>query len=413
MGSRRLPRRALIALGAAILLAPACDGGADAAPAPTATATIAATVAPTETPTPVPPPPTATPDLLGGKPRTGADAAGKLEAFFAAQPALGACPAAPTSSWGAKCLEGDFDGDSRKDFAFLVPVTGSFAGGNAPASVLVRRAASARVDVFPANLDADASPLGLATFAATDRTGDQRAELAYLAITCGAHTCTSRLELQSWDGTAWRDAGPGDEGIASLDRIAFEGKGAGSRVTVHGGVILSMGAGPQRASTTVYAWNGSRYAASEVRPDPPEFLFHAILDADALFDAAKFDAAIAAYRAALANPALQDWLKVTGGGEGRNALEGYALFRIAVATAAQGKDATAELDRVITGSKEPLFAALAEAFRKGLQERAGVHAGCIEATRYLQAAGVTEYLRTLFDYGYGNPHKKATDICSL
>jgi len=279
--------------------------------------------------------------------------------------------------------------------------------------VSVQRAAGPGLERFPPEGEADTSIVGRGIFAVADRTGDSRADLVLLTNVCGAHTCSSRVYIEAWDGTAWRDAGPG-AGIDSLDTITFEGKGTAGELVVHGGVINSVGAGPQRAATTAYAFDGVRWSVKSVVPDKAVYLFHAVQDADELFDRAKFAEAITAYTAAVDSKTLKDWRQEADGANGRDSLAGYALLRIAVATAALGLDANKAIDAAIRDGKEPLFANAAQAFRRGLQEGSGVHGGCLEVTQYLGTPGIPEVVRAMFDYGYGNhPIKTYKDICPL
>ncbi len=92
----------------------------------------------------------------------------------------------------------------------------------------------------------------------------------------------------------------------------------------------------------------------------------------------------------------------------------YSLFRIAVATAARGQDPTKALDAVIRDGKLELFANVALAFRKGLQDQGSVNAGCLEVTQYLGTPGIPEMIERMFDYGFANhPLKSYRDICPL
>ncbi|MBI2765861.1 MAG: hypothetical protein HYX53_08120 [Chloroflexi bacterium] len=358
------------------------------------------------------PSPTATPDPLGPRPKDGDEARRVLSSYLAT--VSEACPDQLRKSWQAMCVEGDFDGDGRKDTGYLVPLDSPAGRSAAPAAVLVRRAATSALERFPRIGGADAGDLGRSLFAADERTGDQQDELSYLATTCGASGCTSRVEVQSWDGTAWRDVGPGDAGVDNIDRATIVGKGVDTRITLHGGLLGSAGAGPTRAVTTTYGWDVSRYRAISTVPDKPVYLFHGIQDADRRFAALDFVGAATAYRAAIADPTLADWQQEMGKGNGRRRLTAYALFRIAVATAASGADPGPAIDAAITGAQEPVFVNATVAFRKGFQERDGVHGGCIEATLYLTGPGIAEYLREVFDYGYANlPQKTARDLCPL
>jgi len=148
------------------------------------------------------------------------------------------------------------------------------------------------------------------------------------------------------------------------------------------------------------------------------YLYNAIQDADAKFDAGDFAGAVKLYRAAMADPKLKDWQKEAKNVDGRAGLESYALFRIAVATAASGADATEAIDTTILEAKDPLFRFAAERFRDGLLGRGTVTAGCAAATAYLSitnaAADNPAHLREVFDYGYANlPVVQPKDVCPL
>ncbi len=406
MGSRRLPRQEALAaacLATALLIA-ACVGGkdgGDASPVPaSATPTETATPSPTVAATP-------TPDTLGPRPRDVDAALGAYQRYL--DTGAAACGADLKSRWSAPaCYTGDVDGDGKPDTAVIVPIGGPAASSQQPAAVLVRRSGESRAFAFPTSGEADVSPAGVAVFAVRDRTGDSRAEVSYLATTCGASNCVSRVEVQSWDGTAWRDVGPGI-GFDNPDRISFDA----TVLLVHSGVLGSAGAGPTRGSLAEFRMKGGRYTLASTIPDKPVFLVHSIADADAKFDAADFKGAISAYDAAIADTKLIDWQKESGRGDGRQRLTGYALFRIAIATAAIAGETRAAFDRASVDGKEPLFVNATEAFRRGFQEQGSVHAGCIEATRYLTLPGVPELLKALFDYGFANPRKTPQEICPL
>ncbi len=410
MGGRRLHREKALAAASALilpLLLIACDrGGKAQGAAATPPTASASTVVMTPTPSP-------TPDLLGPAPRDDREAAARLTQFLYARPG-GACgPEGELArAWHAVCATGDLDGDGQPDAAILIPLPAGQGPSPNPGVVFVRRGAGP-LERFPADAEADASIVGRAIFAVTDRAGQPRPQVVLLANSCGAHTCSSRVFIESWDGTAWRDLGPG-EAIDSLDRITFDGAGTRGALVMHGGIIQSVGAGPPRAETVTYTFENGRWGAKAVEPDPPVYLFHAIRDADGLFDLGKFAGAATAYRAAVDNPDLKDWRMETVGQPGRDSLAAYALLRIAVATAARGEDPTSAVDAAIRDSKEPLFVNAAEAFRRGFQEGNGVHGGCVEVTRYLATPGVPELVRQIFDYGYANyPVKSYRDVCPL
>lgn len=407
MGRGRLPQqkavsRRLVVLAAACLVAAAACRGGSGPPAPTA---APETVTPTATT--APPTATATPDPLAQLPETAASATAWVKKAIEVS-AAGACPAAIVNA-GGKCATGAASGSGASDVAILLPVKSRAAVSPAPAMVFAWSASQQKLTPFSEDLTADAGPLGSGFFSFEDRTGDGLADIAYLQNVCGATGCTSRAVVLSWDGTAWRDVGPGDS-IANVDAAAWEGAGASSELTMHGGKLPPTAppeSGPTRASKTTYTLSGGRFRVDAVVKDPPEYLYHAVEDADDAF-AADPGNSRAAYEKVIASKDLKDWKLKPGDADRRPSLVGYAMFRLAVIDAALGRDPTAALDRVIRESKEPLFVYLAESFRNGFQARGGVVGGCAEANLYLrtpQGSGTDPggYVAQLFNYGYANP----------
>ncbi len=318
------------------------------------------------------------------------------------------------------CTAGDIDGDAKADGVYLVPLWAQGMVSPSPAAVFVQRAVDGRIERPWQDGDADASALGRGVFNIDDRTGDQVAEVTFLTNTCTVSSCSARVRVETWDGTAWRDVGPADGGMTNVDRLTFEGAGATSVLTMHGGVVTAPGAGPARAKTVVYTFDGKRYQVASVTADVAVYLYHAIVDADAKFDAGDFAGAITAYQGAIADKSLKDWKAEQGEKPGRPTLESYALFRIALATAASGLNPNAALDAVITFTKDGdgVFGHIADEFRRGFASQGTTTAGCGEVTKYLQLVTADgdnpAYIRDVFYYGFANqPQKTFSDICPL
>lgn len=412
MGRGGLSRQKAITLllGAFLaVMAAGCRGARDGPSAdltPTTSSTATATVA-------ISPAATPTPDVVGNAPRTAAEAAARLPALLGT---AGRCPAEVVRRWSMVCLLGDVDGDGGLDVAYFVPLAGT--GGAERAAVFVCRAPGDRcpLERLATPGDADARPIGKTAFALEDLTGDGHPDLRYLVTACTASGCRSTLEVQTWDGTAWRNAGPGDGGVDNLERLRVEPNGAPAQVVMDGGK-LPIEAGPTRRVTLSYAFDGSRFVLVSRVYGATEYLFNAVQDADAALAAGEYASAAEAYTAAARDDRLRDWKAEAGRApapgqpSGRAQLQGYALFRAALATALAGGDAMGALDTVIVESKEPVFASAAQAFRKGLQERGSVRDGCVEVTRYLAAPGLADYIAAMFDYGPANPRKTAAEVC--
>jgi hypothetical protein len=363
------------------------------------------------------PSPSATPtaDAYANPPSDASTVVAALTAALAG--ATQPCPARLQSDWHAICVATDLDGDGKPDAAYFLPLTGTTPTAAHPGAVVVRRGATGAFEQFTLEAPVDASPIGRLFFNVSERSGDATPDVAFITTACAGPTCTTHAHVEKWDGTAWRDIGPSDAGVANVDAMSFEGSGASSRITVHGGVVTSPGAGPTRAATTTYHLSGGRYVVDSVKFEPPVYLYQAIVDADALFANGDFARAVAAYHTAIESPSLKDWKKDDGQAPGRPFLEGYALFRIAVATAAQGQDANPALDAAIAGSQDAIFAYAAERFRSGYQETSSVHAGCLAATTYLSLVTPDgdnpAHIKDGFFYGHANPMRTSADICPL
>lgn len=401
-----------------LVAAVACDGGAKAQPAPagtgSATAAASAPIAsgtPVETPTPKPPVPA---DVAGAR-------AGVEKALMSNAGEL--CPRALLSDWNVGCVLGDVDGDGKTDAAYLVPLDPPARVSPAPAVVFVFRSGAKSLDQLRLQDDADASRVGQGFFGITSLPGAASVnQVTALSAACTAGGCTYHVHVQAFDGSAWREAGPVD-GFDSLDRVGIRTSPAPAALNVHTAPALQVAAGPTRAVSWTFLFDGRRFMPESRTPDPASYLFSAIEDADALFDRARlgtgeWSAAVAAYKEAAGNPGLKDWQHEVRGRDGRAGLEAYALFRIAVAVAASGEDPTAAIDAVIRDAKDPLFAYAAEQFRAGFLDHMSVHSGCLAATKYLAIvtadADNPAHVREVFDYGYANlPVRSFGDICPL
>lgn len=410
MGGWKLPGSIFCGLAlAAASVAAGCGGNSKGGPSPAASrhdATTTATASATRTPTATP-----TPDPLANAPANASEAQQGIEDELIASPAE-ACPARLVSMWKVTCAAGDFDRDGQPDMAFLVPLKVTAGTLGTPAVVLVLRSTTKTMEALAD--DGDASKTGVAFFTArTVPAGGQA--LAYLSTGCSATGCISQAHVERWDGTAWRDIGPGDAGITALESATWDQSG---ELVLEGGKLTAPGAGPTRSVTVTYAYSDGRYAESSRVYAAPVYLFHAITDADAKFAAADWAAAITAYQAAINNTSLKDWKAEQGQSPGRPTLVSYALFRIAIATAAEGNDPSVALDTVIVDAKDPIFAYAAQQFRTGWQQTGSVHGGCIAATAYLGTSNASgdnpAYIKQAFNYGYANqPIKTYMDVCPL
>ena len=196
-----------------------------------------------------------------------------------------------------------------------------------------------------------------------DLNQDGKPDLAYTDTSCGAHTCFSTLFVDSWDGSSFRDWIDGQPTMASAT-YSFAPAGAaahGLAIQAHGGVIGSVGAGPQRAWTETYTSSqGEAYKLAGRVFDPSPCLYFAIVDANQKFDAwAKdgFGPAVDAYQAAIDNTSLT----ACGGIPDELAtLRDYARFRLMISDVGNGKPVAA--GKVQPSITTPAIAGAAKAF---------------------------------------------------
>ncbi|MBK7327709.1 MAG: hypothetical protein IPI85_01010 [Dehalococcoidia bacterium] len=216
-----------------LVLLPGCrNGGSGEAPSSPEPFVLASPSSAVPTPSP-------TPDLLATPPASHVDARAWLQRALGPSGFDPPCPQRFQQA-GVACTEGDVDGDGLKDLAYLLPVTLPGTLLPHPSAVFLRRGGTQKLEEFAVDLTADASPMGIAAFSLVDRTGDARGDLTYLENRCGASGCKTTVVIQTWDGTAWRDAGPADSGIANVDSVSWTGSGATSALRIHGGKLLLL-----------------------------------------------------------------------------------------------------------------------------------------------------------------------------
>jgi len=248
---------------------------------------------------------------------------------------------------------------------------------------------------------------------ADDINADGKSDLVWTDTTCGAQACFSTLLVESWDGKAYQVWIAGDPTIANAE-YAFQdvlSEGRGDEILIHGGVIGSPDAGPQRAWIDTYAsLNGAPYSLVSQAYDKSACLYHAIQDADALLSTwatGGFDPAIAAYQAASSsNPALTACWTV------KNEvplLQDFARFRLVVSYVAGGQSGKAPATAAQIG--QPALKGAADAFLKSYKASGSVIQACRDTSEYA-AANPTAW-QFMADWGLANPTFAPEDLCPL
>lgn len=428
----------LVGLLLAVTLAAACGGGENETPSPTATATASRT-APTRTPgvgvtrtpaaatstavpataTPVSPSPIAVP----GTPEALSQYAAAIAQYLTATNAPVACPNALLDAWAmpvspaARCAVADTDADGQPelvlllavprgfDFAVTVAVLDKSAGswGVAFQSPSTEEGGGFLVSVPSGSLDE-------VLWAVQDVNGLPGAEIVYRPEYCGAHTCYTNVEVSGWTGAAYADLTDGDISISyastALEDTDLDGD---LEIILHGGSIGSVGAGPTRTRTEIYAWNGRQYVLAQTILDPSEFLYHNVLDGDDAFAAGDLVLALDWYTRALQDSSLLQWKD-----NERAEMDPYLHFRITLTYMALGgasAEAAQSLEAAINSYPGSLHGEMARAFRDAWQPAGDTTAGCRAANAYVQAN--LEAFQEFWYFGYGNRDFDPGRMCTL
>jgi hypothetical protein len=245
-----------------------------------------------------------------------------------------------------------------------------------------------------------------------DVNADGRPEIVWISTSCGAHTCTSQLFVDRWDGASYQDWIRDTPEMASADYSIADTvpNGSGQEILAHGGVVNSVGAGPQRAWTETYiSPGGSPYELFSKVYDPSNCLYHHILDANERFNQGAVDGygpAITAYQAAVSDPNLEA-CHYGGLPDELATLRDFARFRLVVAYTAGGQLPQAESVRAQISS--PALLGAADAFLDSYNTSGSLPQACADTTGY--AVANPDSWQFLADWGYANPSFAAEDLC--
>ncbi len=362
------------------------------------------------TPTPAPPPANCPADLAG----YGAAIAEQLTGTAGNVNALGnwlyACGAITESRGKVQAADLTGDGVNEVIVALTTPQSEMTVP---PGDLLVLRQAGGWSVLFRANAAGAVQLLDVG-----DINQDGQMDIAWTDTTCGAHTCFGTIYVMSWTGTALQNWLDGTLTVAYPEvKLEDVTDGSGREIVVHGGVIGSVGAGPQRAWTETWASSGGApYVRVSLVYDPSNCLYHTVLDANQALlrgRADNFVRAVALYRKALQDASLVAcWIRPNELEE----LRSFSAFRLAMAYAYQGDLANAEATVTDLMSTYPgsVYAQVADVWWTAYQPTQDMTAACAAVNTFVTGATPhSEAYEMLADYGYANPTFTATDVCPV
>jgi hypothetical protein len=316
--------------------------------------------------------------------------------------------------WGAlrqvtDLLRVDVDDDGTGELLVVVVDPSPDYGINARGDLLI--------------LDRDDGRFGLAYRAAADSplldpdlmevddlNGDGHTELAYSCTSCGAHTCFTTVYVVASGTGTYDDLTGGGVEMAYVEPSFTDWDGDGLReLIMHGGTIGSVGAGPQRARTEVYRWDGVSYVRVETVYDPSNFLYFRVLDANAAFLAGDYDRAIALYREATDNPGLTIWMDESE----REELTAFSRYRLSLAYLVLGEvdQAQAARDELLVEQPDNIYAQVVGVLWDTYLGEGSLRTACEEVTAF--ATLYPQAVEVLADYGYANPTFTPEEVCPI
>ena len=376
------------------------SGSATTAPSTTATLTEV-------TPPPLPVPQAPENPFAGGR---------LIEGYLAdGEPDIEGCLPEVVDEWalqaeveGVRCAALDLDGDRHDEFIFLVSF-GSGADDTSPypADLWFFEDKAEGYRFFnSARALANASTAALRIRSTDDLTSDGLPDVVLTWDECGASTCVTHVTIASFHNGVLENLAPSDAYIETLEEFTMDG----GEISLRGGLIGSVGAGPQRESTTVVRWAGSRFRTEVVEGDPT-FLIHLVNDADSLFNAGSYAEARDAYQAVITNTALPDWKADIGQTSGREELRAYATFRSAIAALRQDDFVAAGqlLERAATQYGATMHGAAATEYLAALSGGATPEQACTSAETFLDQFRA-QYVE-FWNYGYANPERSVFTLC--
>jgi hypothetical protein len=413
-------RKTRIVATLALTLALSACGGTVATSSKTPSPSAVASAGPS--PTAAPP---ASPVAVPPKPATLAGYASTVAAYLTASPpAATNCLADLMAAWqmplvtatnGCRVANTDDEPDNEVVAVLSVSLAAPAAESNTQYEVVVFQAvagAYTAVFVSPIALVVPARASGAldVLVGAGDLLGPGKGAFAYRATECGASTCVDTVRIVAGSGGAYAPVTPADGvSMAGADVVVKDVDGDGvSELIITGGIAGSVGGGPQRPRTETWKFDGRAYALDSTTFGKPDYLYHAIKDADAFFVSGNYAEAASAYITAVNDKQLKIWMADKNE---RNELESYALFRAALAilqSGGDGSEALAYLDQA-KAYPDTLHAQLAKSFEAAYSAKSSVSVGC-GAVRDDLDANSAEYA-TFWDFGYSNPGFDAATVC--
>lgn len=236
-------------------------------------------------------------------------------------------------------------------------------------------------------------------------------EIVYIDTDCGAHTCSDTLNVIEWNGEEFVDLIDGNLQLPHPTYLIELGQ-----ITAVSGYVNSVGAGPQRAYTEIWKWNGEVITITDKIVGPPVARMHLVHDGDAKFEQGGINEAIKFYQQAIDDKNLPSQFVGSDEDYKKEVVKAYATFKLVVAYTVESNIAEAQkyLKQLMAENRQDtegyLFVSLGQAFWDNYSQTNDVNLACETVVTLAKA---TADIPFVLEIGYQNPIYEAEDICRL
>jgi hypothetical protein len=328
------------------------------------------------------------------------------------KPDLAGCLPELVSAWGmapeiegVRCLSIDIDGDREDEYLFLV--TYDVAEGPRPSDLWIYEGANENFRFFnSARALANALTSALEIREVADFTGDGLPEVVATWQECDASSCLTQVLIASNHNGVLENLAPSDAGVEEIEDFEIVDR----QIRITGTLTADPNAGPQRTTTRVIAWAGSRFRAS-TEPGEATYLVHLVNDADRAYNAGNYAEARALYLDAAANNTLPDWKAETGAPAGRSELQAYSLFRAGLSAQREGNstESTRLLERASLQYPGTMHGSIAARYLAALDEGGSAAQACAATEAFISS--FQGLYVDFWDYGSANPERTVFSLC--
>lgn len=242
-------------------------------------------------------------------------------------------------------------------------------------------------------------------------------QMATLKSICGAHTCFDTFDVLGWNGNTFVSLMAEPLTLPSASYVlSKKDTDAAYHIEAQAGVVASTGAGPQRAETQIWQWNGAQFAPVATTLAPVVYRVHAIYEADDAFAKGDYPSAIDWYSRAITDDSLKDWLTEIGYSRAhdRGTLTAYARFRLLVIGVLRGdanaSDQLAQLTKDFPADNpDNNIQQMAALFWSKYQATKDIKTACAAADAF--ANDTYQITDNLSLFGYANRLYTSDDMC--